>query len=1225
MQPNPRIHLSLARVIIFAAAALFGASDSGRGAVEQDLLVAYTAAYASSVGGTDNVDVLIQNAVTSSNAINDRSGTGEHMRVAAAYQSATDNTNLSTLSGYIGWMEAGSSGSNWANVSDIMSKATEVGADLVCYICGASSDGAAGVAEQPGYYSAIQPANFWSVILAHETGGHNFGRSHSDGILGGHKTVMLNNYCGGGPASPYFYTNPQVWYNGTQLLGNGATTCPAAGTPAVNGGDNSDPTADNALGVAQRRERVVSGPNLSNVVYDWQFTNAAGSAPANTTVTDLVSGTATATVQGTGATFTGSALRIPGGASGSGAAYLKLPSGIVSSGTAVTIEIWATPLSAQNYGRIMDFNNGSSNYITLIAAVGTNLNTQRFEYKSSLSGTTVTMDSGLATTAGVQHHYAVTFAPSASGTSGYWAWYRDGDLITYLATPNALSSLQDVNNWLGRSAYSGDAFANLDYSEIRISNVALSAGQIQANYRLGPNFAQTATATMSATDASGASSFNAAGQWSNSAAPSSANTYETYDYVLRTPARSTSYTFAGSSLSISGGKLLYKSTGGSTITVNNLKLKGGTIYHAGSGTFTLNGNIAVANDGATIVAAYGPITLNAPLSGSGPVTYYGASSTTLNGSDSAFTGKTIVGNGYYGNITINSEARLGPNPSSLTADQLQFNRGTLYTTTTMSLDDPNRGLYFDVSGGTFNVAAGTTLTLGCPLSSVNLGSGIIAGSIGKANSGTLVLSSTSSSFNGTLYVDTGGVGNDGIVRVANNQVLASAHSPIYIQNNNAGSSTLQLDGSAGNIALSQRVQAAGRSGTIPQVEGLSGTNSIGGFLVAAGGANYILQSDSGLLTVTGPIYSVVTGTRTITFQGSGDLATTYTMSNLSADAVNIVKAGPGTMTVSGAGTYTGSTTINGGTYKLNGTLNPTTSSSSTLTAAAGTTFSGTGTTNVAVTISGTHAPGNPAGTQTFTGPLAYNAASHLQWTLLTNTNSANSASKVAAGTVAVTSGATVDLVLNATGSTVDFTNSFWKQSQSWAVVSGTALSGTFSLGNVSADSGAHAASDYGAFSLQQSGAAVALAFTPYSSQQLWQRANFGANWTNSAIAGDTADPDGDGMTNLLEYALGSDPNTPNPALTPQVAAIGGKLKITFTRNTAATDVTMSVLATDDLKNGPWTELARSTGGVSFTTITNGASVNESGTGATRTVQIGDIYTTSDPAHPKRFLKLQVQH
>jgi hypothetical protein len=152
--------------------------------------------------------------------------------------------------------------------------------------------------------------------------------------------------------------------------------------------------------------------------------------------------------------------------------------------------------------------------------------------------------------------------------------------------------------------------------------------------------------------------------------------------------------------------------------------------------------------------------------------------------------------------------------------------------------------------------------------------------------------------------------------------------------------------------------------------------------------------------------------------------------------------------------------------------------------------------------------------------------------------------------------------------------------------------------------------------------------TVLTPSQAWRQQNFGANWTNDAIASDNADPDKDGISNLLERALGSDPNKADAASTPQVNAASGRLTINFTRSTAATDLTLSVLGIDNLVTGPWIELARSTGGAAFTNsfsgTPTGATVSESGNGAIRAVQVSDVYLISDPAHPKRFLKLQIQ-
>lgn len=89
----------------------------------------------------------------------------------------------------------------------------------------------------------------------------------------------------------------------------------------------------------------------------------------------------------------------------------------------------------------------------------------------------------------------------------------------------------------------------------------------------------------------------------------------------------------------------------------------------------------------------------------------------------------------------------------------------------------------------------------------------------------------------------------------------------------------------------------------------------------------------------------------------------------------------------------------------------------------------------------------------------------------------------------------------------------------------------------------------------------------------WRQDNFGANAGNAAIAGNGADPDGDGLSNLLEYALGTNPLVNNAsAVVIDRETIGGNtyLRLTVTKNPSATDVTYSAEATGDLTAaGSW--------------------------------------------------------
>lgn len=140
--------------------------------------------------------------------------------------------------------------------------------------------------------------------------------------------------------------------------------------------------------------------------------------------------------------------------------------------------------------------------------------------------------------------------------------------------------------------------------------------------------------------------------------------------------------------------------------------------------------------------------------------------------------------------------------------------------------------------------------------------------------------------------------------------------------------------------------------------------------------------------------------------------------------------------------------------------------------------------------------------------------------------------------------------------------------------------------------------------------------------QSWQAANFGANTNNAALAGDFADGDQDGIGNRLEYALGGNPNVSSTAALPQSSVSGGKLALTFMRTVANTDLTMTVQGSDAL-GVPWTDLARSTAGAPFTALMGGVTITEPSTGATRNVEVRDLYFTTDPAHPRRFLRLSV--
>jgi hypothetical protein len=134
------------------------------------------------------------------------------------------------------------------------------------------------------------------------------------------------------------------------------------------------------------------------------------------------------------------------------------------------------------------------------------------------------------------------------------------------------------------------------------------------------------------------------------------------------------------------------------------------------------------------------------------------------------------------------------------------------------------------------------------------------------------------------------------------------------------------------------------------------------------------------------------------------------------------------------------------------------------------------------------------------------------------------------------------------------------------------------------------------------------------------------NWqTSHGLSGTVLpsdDSDADGLSLLLEYALGGNPINSSGATLPAATITSGSLAIGFSRKITNSDLTLTVQAADS-PSGPWTDLARSVNGETMTPIAPAAVVNETGAGPTRSVVVQDIFPLNDPAHPRRFMRLHV--
>ena len=144
---------------------------------------------------------------------------------------------------------------------------------------------------------------------------------------------------------------------------------------------------------------------------------------------------------------------------------------------------------------------------------------------------------------------------------------------------------------------------------------------------------------------------------------------------------------------------------------------------------------------------------------------------------------------------------------------------------------------------------------------------------------------------------------------------------------------------------------------------------------------------------------------------------------------------------------------------------------------------------------------------------------------------------------------------------------------------------------------------------------AALGITVQTAFMAWQRNYFTAAELNDpAISGPYAVPAGDGIPNLMKYALGLNPKSDGSGALPKVSfmAVGEAkfLTLTYNRSLAASDVTYTVEVSGDLQT--WSAGANATATVSTTTDS---------TGAMQMVVQRDLTPTSSAG--RRFIRLRI--
>jgi hypothetical protein len=126
-----------------------------------------------------------------------------------------------------------------------------------------------------------------------------------------------------------------------------------------------------------------------------------------------------------------------------------------------------------------------------------------------------------------------------------------------------------------------------------------------------------------------------------------------------------------------------------------------------------------------------------------------------------------------------------------------------------------------------------------------------------------------------------------------------------------------------------------------------------------------------------------------------------------------------------------------------------------------------------------------------------------------------------------------------------------------------------------------------------------------------------------AQRGATADPDQDGVANLVEYACAMVPTIPDVSLLPSAVHAGNDVAISFRRDLRAMDLVFEVLGKSDLGQAQWQTMARSTHGADFVAVPPFSPVIEDATDSD-IASVGVIRREKIHALPGiRFLKVNV--
>lgn len=386
------------------------------------------------------------------------------------------------------------------------------------------------------------------------------------------------------------------------------------------------------------------------------------------------------------------------------------------------------------------------------------------------------------------------------------------------------------------------------------------------------------------------------------------------------------YSLTGSAFALTGKTPTITTASNTTTTIAPVLSGSRGLVKSGTGTLTLSG----AN------TFTGPLTIN-----SGTLAIASGGRLYMNGGSAVTTIKSGATLSFTGNWGWNGTMRyMGVQASANVIDggTLQHSgtgnaktadgAGRLFTIgaagATLDSATPNEeftiGYRYDYSDALAGNDGGTLTLTGAGNGELNYnlpGTGALV----KRGAGTWKLTGPANSFSGgtTIGVNSNQGTVGGIIVINDSTSLGSG--PITVI---AGDTTdthmgaqLQLTGGIALANPAVNISGLGFGAANGVILNLSGNNSIAGPVrLTSGAGGSVIASDAGKLTLGSGGITATFGSRTLEFTGVGNIDVNGIISNGSTAALPVTKSGAGTLVFTGANTYSGVTTINGGRLQI---------------------------------------------------------------------------------------------------------------------------------------------------------------------------------------------------------------------------------------------------------------------------------------------------------------------